>query len=87
MAPFLFTPLYRLYRSGIIYLNEDLCIKNVDESVWNYTIGGYQVIDKWLKYRVGYECSRDDLEHLVNICKIIERTIDIQKELDDLYDI
>lgn len=75
------------YSSGIIYLNEDLCIKNVDESVWNYTIGGYQVIDKWLKYRVGYECSRDDLEHLVNICKIIERTIDIQKELDDLYDI
>jgi predicted helicase len=75
------------YKNKIIYLNNDLCIKDIDEGIWNYTIGGYQVIDKWLKYRVDYECSRDDLEHLVNICKVIEKTIQIQQELDTLYDI
>jgi len=72
------------YKNKIIYLNEDLCIKNIDESIWSYTIGGYQIIDKWLKYRVNHRCSHDDLEHLVNICKIIEKTITIQQELDVL---
>jgi hypothetical protein len=24
---------------------------NVPETVWDYTIGGYQVIKKWLSYR------------------------------------
>ncbi len=34
-----------------IYLNETACWQNVPEKVWEYTIGGYQVIKKWLSYR------------------------------------
>jgi len=34
-----------------IYLN-DLCAwKNIPEKVWEFYIGGYQVIKKWLSYR------------------------------------
>jgi len=34
-----------------IYLNEVAYWRNVPEKVWNYYIGGYQVIKKWLSYR------------------------------------
>jgi len=34
-----------------IYLNDIAYWKNVPDRVWNYTIGGYQVIKKWLSYR------------------------------------
>lgn len=74
------------YKNKIIYLNDDLCIKEVPESVWNYTIGGYQVLDKWIKYRVDYTCSREELEHLVKVCNVLQKTISLQKELDIIYD-
>ncbi len=34
-----------------VYLNELAYWTNVPANVWNYTIGGYQVIKKWLSYR------------------------------------
>jgi Type ISP C-terminal specificity domain len=38
-------------RTKDIYLNEIAYWKNVSTGVWEYTIGGYQVIKKWLSYR------------------------------------
>jgi hypothetical protein len=34
-----------------VYLNNTAYWRNVPASVWDYTIGGYQVIKKWLSYR------------------------------------
>ncbi len=34
-----------------VHLNADACWSNVPERVWDYTLGGYQVIKKWLSYR------------------------------------
>jgi hypothetical protein len=34
-----------------VYLNESACWKDIPAPVWDYTIGGYQVIKKWLSYR------------------------------------
>jgi hypothetical protein len=34
-----------------VYLNNTAYWRNVPASVWEYTIGGYQVIKKWLSYR------------------------------------
>jgi hypothetical protein len=34
-----------------VYLNAGACWKNVPAAVWEYTIGGYQVMKKWLSYR------------------------------------
>ncbi len=34
-----------------IYLNDITYWRNIPEEVWKYTIGGYQVIKKWLSYR------------------------------------
>jgi hypothetical protein len=34
-----------------IYLNETTYWANVPPAVWAYTLGGYQVLKKWLSYR------------------------------------
>jgi hypothetical protein len=34
-----------------VFLNEQVFWCNIPERVWQYTLGGYQVIKKWLSYR------------------------------------
>lgn len=67
-----------------IILNEDLAISPIGAEIWNYTIGGYQVLKQWLKYRKDYVCTKEELEHLLKICKILKKTIEIQKVLDEI---
>lgn len=31
-----------------VYLNENVYWANLPENIWNFTIGGYQVLKKWL---------------------------------------
>ena len=69
------------FDSEKILLNSDLEIIGVSAEVWDYTIGGYKVLDKWLKYRIGLKLEQDDFTHLVNIAKILKATIAIQKQL------
>ncbi len=66
---------------GKIVLNKDLEIVGVSAEVWDYTIGGYKVLDKWLKYRVGLKLEKEDFTHLESIAKILKATIAIQREL------
>ncbi|EAJ2129431.1 DNA methyltransferase [Campylobacter upsaliensis] len=67
-----------------IILNEDLAISPIDAEIWNYTIGGYQVLKQWLKYRKDYVCTKEELEHLLKICKILKKTIEIQGKLSEV---
>ncbi len=36
-----------------IYLNDKAFWRNVPAAIWNYKLGGYQVLKKWLSYREG----------------------------------
>ena len=37
--------------------------RGVSEGVWNFHIGGYQVCEKWLKYRKDRALSKDEIAH------------------------
>jgi hypothetical protein len=39
------------YIGDDVYLNDVAYWKGIPARVWDYTIGGYQVIKKWLSYR------------------------------------
>ena len=69
-----------------IILNADLEIIGISQEVWDYTIGGYKVLDKWLKYRANDKngaitLSQADFTHILNVAKILKATIAIQREL------
>ena len=42
-----------------VYLNPVACWRNVPAHVWDYTLGGYQVMKKWLSYREHALLGRD----------------------------
>jgi hypothetical protein len=62
-----------------VYLNEVAYWRNVPSSVWNYTIGGYQVIKKWLSYReiglLGRPLTTDEARGVMNIARRIAAII------------
>lgn len=74
-----------IYREdeGRIYINKDKYFEGVTPEVWNYHIGGYQVLYKYLKDRKGR--IMDDAPRYCRIVTAIARTIDIQKEIDSIY--
>jgi hypothetical protein len=72
-----------------IYLNDDACWRNVPEAVWDYTIGGYQVIKKWLSYRekplLGRGLTSEEVRYVTEMARRITALIALQASLDDNY--
>jgi len=68
-----------------IWINNEKYFDAVETEVWNYYIGGYQVLDKWLKDRLGRELSREDIGHYLKVVECLKQTIKIQKEIDEIY--
>ena len=68
-----------------IYINNKQCFENVELEVWNYYIGGYQVLDKWLKDKIGKSLSNEDINHYLKVITAIKHTINLQKEIDKIY--
>ena len=58
----------------------------VPEEVWNFHIGGYQVCEKWLKYRKGRMLSDEDIAHYQKIVVAIAETILLMAEIDAVID-
>ena len=64
-----------------LFVNESLYFKNVDKEVWEYKIGGYQVLDKYLK---SHKKENIDYEHFENMIKILTSSIEIEAEISKL---
>jgi predicted helicase len=73
------------YKDGILHLNKNKQIHGIPEEVWAYRIGGYQVIDKWLKSHKGKTLTIDDFDHIANIVGLLAETIRIQENLRTIY--
>ncbi|GAA7482763.1 hypothetical protein MMM103_09130 [Helicobacter pylori] len=61
-----------------LYINHSAYFSGVSQEIYDYRIGGYCVLDKYLKSHKNEPC---DFDHVSNIIKIIARTIEIQKTL------
>ena len=57
--------------------------------MWNYTIGGYQVIKKWLSYRekplLGRSLTPDEVRYVTEIARRLAALIALQPSLDANY--
>jgi hypothetical protein len=68
-----------------ISINKTQGFRPVPEEVWNFHIGGYQVIDKYLKSRKGRRLSLDEIGHVGAIADSLAFTIDQMKLIDEAY--
>ena len=68
-----------------ISVNQSQYIENVEKEIWEYQIGGYQVLHKWLKDRKGKALSLEDIKHYCKIVTALDKTIHIQSTIDKCY--
>ncbi len=61
-----------------LYINHSAYFRGVSQEIHDYRIGGYCVLDKYLKSHKNEPC---DFDHVSNIIKVIACTIEIQKTL------
>ncbi|MDO8609814.1 MAG: type ISP restriction/modification enzyme, partial [bacterium] len=73
------------YKEGRIYINPIQYFHPVTENIYNYYIGGYQVLNKWLKDRKGRILSSEEIKHYCHIITSLHWTLDIQERIDKLY--
>jgi len=69
------------YKDGILRLNAKKKILGIKEEVWNYRIGGYQVLDKWFKSHKGDTLTISSFTHVCNVAGLLNETIKIQNDL------
>ena len=70
------------YSEEKIQINPNLYFYPVKPEVWDFYIGGYKVLEKWLKSRKNRELSYQEIEHFIKICNVIEKTIELMGKID-----
>ncbi|RIE16720.1 type ISP restriction/modification enzyme [Candidatus Cryosericum septentrionale] len=72
-----------------VWLNDLAFWQNVPVNVWNYVIGGYQVIKKWLSYRektlLGRDLTTDEARYVTEMVRRLSALILLQPRLDENY--
>ncbi len=72
-----------------IYLNPDACWRNVPARVWDYTLGGYQVMKKWLSYRehalLGRDLTPDEAREVTAMARRLAALRLLEPALDAAY--
>lgn len=73
-------------KSQRVYINKSCYFEGIPEEVWEYQVGGYQVCDKWLKDKKGRVLELEEIKQYCQIITALKKTIEIQKELDHLFE-
>ncbi len=72
-----------------VYMNETVYWRNVPLKVWEYTIGGYQVIKKWLSYRekklLGRGVTVEEVKYVTEMARRIAAILLLGPALDTNY--
>jgi hypothetical protein len=72
-----------------IYLNDRVYWRNIPAAVWEYTLGGYQVIKKWLSYRESKILARplraDEARYVTEMSRRIAAILLLHADLDENY--
>jgi len=71
-----------IYKDSNVFINKDQYFGNVPEIAWNFYIGGYQPVQKWLKDRKGRTLTNEDIEHYQKVIVALVETDRIMKEID-----
>ena len=72
-----------------VYLNNVAYWKNIPQPVWEFTLGGYQVMKKWLSYReralLGRDLTIDEAKYFTEMARRIAAILALAPQLDENY--
>ena len=69
-----------------LYMNKTQYFSPVPRDVWAFHIGGYHVLDKYLKSRKGRMLSLDEIENVQNVVNVLRFTIDQMQRIDECWE-
>ena len=65
-----------------VHINKDQYFEGVPPELWAHMVGGYQVLDKWLKDRKGRALTSDDITHYQRVVRSLSETQRLMREID-----
>lgn len=68
-----------------IWINKAQFFKPVPQTVWDFHVGGYQVLDKYLKSRKGRKLTLDEINHVAAVADSLAFTIEQMAKIDEVY--
>ncbi|WP_292533751.1 type ISP restriction/modification enzyme [Methylocystis sp.] len=68
-----------------VLINETQSFAPVPKNVWEFHIGGYQVLYKYLKSRKGRRLSLDEINHVAAVADTLAFTIEQMARIDDAW--
>ena len=72
-------------RGALRHINKTQYSKPMPQVVWDFHIGGYQVLDKYLKSRKGRVLSLDEINHIGAVADSLAFTVDQMAAIDAAY--
>lgn len=63
-------------------INKRQYFEGVPPEVWECYIGGYQVLQKWLKDRRGRQLTYDELTHYQQVVVALQKSINLMAAID-----
>ena len=72
-----------------VYIHAQQYFEGIPPEVWAFQVGGYQVLEKWLKDRKKADrcLSFDDILHYQRVAVALQETVQIMAEIDQLIPI
>ena len=76
------------WSDNTLWINKDRSagFSGIKEPIWNFEMGGYQVLKRWLEAREGQKVKREDIEHCLKITLAIFETTHLMAEIDKVID-
>jgi hypothetical protein len=78
-----FEKVYYDENSEQVWINKGQYFEGISKEVWEYRIGAYQVLAKYLKDRKGRALTREEIEHYMKVAAALRRTIEVQGKVEE----
>ncbi|MGE0086890.1 MAG: type ISP restriction/modification enzyme [Desulfococcaceae bacterium] len=72
-------------KTGNVFISKTQYFSGIPVSAWEFCIGGYQVLDKWLKSRKGRVLTYQEKEHFKNTVSILNVTGEYMEKIDRIW--
>ena len=74
----------RKYEDQKLWINRTQYFTGITKDIWGYEIGGYLVLDHWLKDRVKKHLTIEEIETFGRIVATIKKTFEIIRKINKL---
>jgi type I restriction-modification system DNA methylase subunit len=67
-----------------VFINKTQYFDGIPDYIWDFYIGSYQVLDRWLKYKKGRELTVQEIMQFIQIIDVLKRTAYLMNEIDKI---